>query len=355
MRYLMRRSAAASVVLGLAIAATSAGASARPAVFGLDGNVAPWTQDAVPLARAPKGSVGVSVYLRLRGEPALKKLVARVNDPGSPAYGKFLTPAQFRARFSPPLREVRAVRAFLAAQGLRVLHVPANRTYVSAVGSVGSVERAFGVKRAAVPATAGLTLRGTADPPTFLARWQRASATWAVSTRQTGSCARPPGHPESRASGRRPLRAWLCDAGAVLDVLGRPRSDRDAARVPVRVDAAVDAVRIHAAADPGRLRRRPDEPDRGRDHVGITDAFASPTIVQDVNRFSAHYGLPLLNDDQLPADRRPGTSNFPENRFDPQGWFGEETLDVEWVHAMAPRRRSSSPAARIRPSRSIMR
>src|SRR5262245_16016269 len=74
----------------------SAGASARPAVFQLDGNVAPWTEEAVPLARAPRGSVGVSVYLRLRGEQALKGLVARVSDPASPDYGKFLTAAQCR-------------------------------------------------------------------------------------------------------------------------------------------------------------------------------------------------------------------------------------------------------------------
>jgi subtilase family serine protease len=33
----------------------------------------------------------------------------------------------------------------------------------------------------------------------------------------------------------------------------------------------------------------------------------------------------------------PGTYNFPQNpRQDPQGWYGEETLDVESVHGMAP-------------------
>jgi subtilase family serine protease len=58
--------------------------------------------------------------------------------------------------------------------------------------------------------------------------------------------------------------------------------------------------------------------------------------VNDVNTFSAHYGLPLLNSSNFQQIVSPGTSNFPENRFDPQGWFGEETLDVEWVHAMAP-------------------
>jgi subtilase family serine protease len=70
--------------------------------------------------------------------------------------------------------------------------------------------------------------------------------------------------------------------------------------------------------------------------VGITDAFASPTIVQDVNRFSANYGLPPLTASNFQQIVHPGTYNFPENHLDAQGWYGEESLDVEWVHAMAP-------------------
>ena len=53
--------------------------------------------------------------------------------------------------------------------------------------------------------------------------------------------------------------------------------------------------------------------------VGITDAFASPTIVDDVNRFSANYGLPLLNASNFKQIVVPGTFNFPENQFDPAG------------------------------------
>jgi subtilase family serine protease len=70
--------------------------------------------------------------------------------------------------------------------------------------------------------------------------------------------------------------------------------------------------------------------------VGIIDAYASPTILQDANTYSAAHGLPSLNGhfSQVVA---PGTYNRPENpRQDPQGWAGEETLDVEAVHTMAP-------------------
>ena len=65
-------------------------------------------------------------------------------------------------------------------------------------------------------------------------------------------------------------------------------------------------------------------------------AYASPTILQDANTYSAAHGLPSLNGHfrQVVA---PGTYNRPENpKQDPQGWAGEETLDVEAVHTMAP-------------------
>ena len=68
--------------------------------------------------------------------------------------------------------------------------------------------------------------------------------------------------------------------------------------------------------------------------VAIIDAYASPTIQKDLDQWSANRGLASTNITQVVA---PGTMNRPENkRQDPQGWYGEETLDVQAVHGMAP-------------------
>jgi subtilase family serine protease len=70
--------------------------------------------------------------------------------------------------------------------------------------------------------------------------------------------------------------------------------------------------------------------------VAIIDAYASPTIVQDVETYSTRHGLPTIHGlfRQVVA---PGTFIRPDNRRqDPSGWAGEETLDVEAVHTMAP-------------------
>jgi subtilase family serine protease len=71
--------------------------------------------------------------------------------------------------------------------------------------------------------------------------------------------------------------------------------------------------------------------------VAVIDAYASPTIVQDVNQWSTNRGLPTLQPGQFSQIVPPGIFRRPQNpRQDPQGWYGEETLDIEAVHGMAP-------------------
>ncbi len=71
--------------------------------------------------------------------------------------------------------------------------------------------------------------------------------------------------------------------------------------------------------------------------VAIIDAYASPTILQDVNQWSTNRGLPTMSGSQFQQVVPPGVYHRPQNpRQDPQGWYGEETLDVEAVHGMAP-------------------
>jgi subtilase family serine protease len=70
--------------------------------------------------------------------------------------------------------------------------------------------------------------------------------------------------------------------------------------------------------------------------VAVIDAYASPTVAQDLETYSERHGLPSTRGlfRQIVA---PGTFLRPQNPAqDPQGWAGEETLDVEAVHTMAP-------------------
>ena len=57
-----------------------------------------------------------------------------------------------------------------------------------------------------------------------------------------------------------------------------------------------------------------------------------------MNTWSANRGLPQFTANQFSQVVAPGTYHHPERgqKQDPQGWYGEETLDVEAVHGMAP-------------------
>jgi subtilase family serine protease len=73
--------------------------------------------------------------------------------------------------------------------------------------------------------------------------------------------------------------------------------------------------------------------------VAIIDAFQSPTLLADAQQY-AHNNDPShpLKSSQFKAYTAPGTppAQTCEEIQDEQGWYGEQSLDVEAVHAMAP-------------------
>src|ERR1700722_15048325 len=71
--------------------------------------------------------------------------------------------------------------------------------------------------------------------------------------------------------------------------------------------------------------------------VAIIDAYASPTIVHDANLYFKNHGLPALTAKNFQQNVPDGIYNVsPTEACGPQGWFTEESLDVEAVHTFAP-------------------
>jgi subtilase family serine protease len=74
---------------------------------------------------------------------ALAQLLADQQDPASPRYHRWLTPAEFADAYGPSPAEVAQVTAWLAAQGLQVEEVAASRTWIDFSGTVAQLQRAF--------------------------------------------------------------------------------------------------------------------------------------------------------------------------------------------------------------------
>ena len=70
--------------------------------------------------------------------------------------------------------------------------------------------------------------------------------------------------------------------------------------------------------------------------VAITDAYAAPTMLSDAQRWSQQNGIPQFTTGQYTEDTPAPDSYTRIDQCGAQGWYGEEALDVESVHAMAP-------------------
>jgi kumamolisin len=93
---------------------------------------------------SPSSQVSVAVTLSPRDPAALDRFIASVSDRTSPAYGHYLTPDQFAARFGPAAATVRQVTGYLASQGLKVTNVAKGNLVVDASGTAAQIEAAFG-------------------------------------------------------------------------------------------------------------------------------------------------------------------------------------------------------------------
>ena len=79
------------------------------------------------------------------------------------------------------------------------------------------------------------------------------------------------------------------------------------------------------------LTASPSTADGTGQTIAIVDAFDDPNIALDLKAFDQQFNLPAPPS-FTKVDQDGGTDYPPEN----DGWAGEISLDVEWVHAMAP-------------------
>ncbi|HEX3520394.1 MAG TPA: protease pro-enzyme activation domain-containing protein [Solirubrobacteraceae bacterium] len=113
---------------------------------------APAVVQASPAAATPANEVGpapsstsidFNVGLQLSDPAGAAELAQAVSNPASPSYHHYLTPAQWEKRFSPSTASVKALTAWLAAEGITVEAVTPDRMTVQAAAPPSVIERAF--------------------------------------------------------------------------------------------------------------------------------------------------------------------------------------------------------------------
>jgi subtilase family serine protease len=97
-------------------------------------------------APSPAQPLELSISLPLRDESGLHALLDNIYDPASPQFRRYLSVADFAARFSPTPAAYQSLVAFAIANNLRPHGLAANRRVLDVRGAVTDVERAFHVK-----------------------------------------------------------------------------------------------------------------------------------------------------------------------------------------------------------------
>ena len=103
------------------------------------------------LRLVPKGllpatnELSLAIGLPLRNENRLDELIAQLYDPRSTNYHKYLTPAEFTARFGPTTNDYQAVIQFAETNGFTVVGRHSNRVVLDVAASAADVGRAFQV------------------------------------------------------------------------------------------------------------------------------------------------------------------------------------------------------------------
>ncbi|MER7682465.1 S53 family peptidase [Streptomyces sp. NPDC096934] len=304
----------------LALGIPAAHAATGPSRHTLAGTKPAWaTPKADKGATSDSSQVSARVYFAGRDAAGLAAYAKAVADPASASYGKYLTAAQTQARFGATKAQVTAVTSWLKSAGLKVTGT--TQHYVSVTGDVAAAEKAFGTQLHNYT-KGSRTYRAPAGSASVPAALNGAVLT------VTGLDNAP--HKATHNDTLPPPDAVFKNAGPFSSYYGSKTASTLPSAYGKKIPYAVQGYtgrQLRAAYGAGKQTGKGVR-------VAITDAYASPTIAFDAASYAKKHGDAKYSTSQL-RQVLPGTYTKTEE-CGAAGWYGEETLDVEAVHAVAP-------------------
>ena len=300
----------------------------------LHGSTPRWLHQAHDLGTTSSSQqVNFGVLLGMRDEAGAVATLQAVSDPSSASYGQWLSNAAFNSRYAPASSDVAAVQSWLRSQGFQVTTTLPSGMYVEASGSAAQVESTFATSLHNY-SYLGKTVRANATALSLPASTPAAVSsviTGVVGVDQGTTLKQPadtePGPPPGARYGVQPCSAYYAQksADAQPAAYGKHQPYTPCGYTPQQLQSAYGESGLLSSGVNGRGVT-----------VAITDAYAAPTILQDAQKYNQVHHQPLFTPGQF-SQITPGPNGFDKTDLcGAQGWYGEETLDVEAVHAMAP-------------------
>jgi subtilase family serine protease len=309
---------------------------------------------------SPSTALQLTVWLKVRDQAGLRQLLAEQRA----GKAHWLSHEQIDARFAPGSAAVRTVVKYLESAGFHVSGVGSQNLYVKATGTAAQAQSAFGVSlheynlhgtvfrasertpvlpRNIAPLVAevgGLSTLGTRPNVTaplvpgakpnvvFQSNGEGLAPKIVPLSALSGS---PKGLVFSAQCFYSPTSVSFAGGGASASYQGNLYgANINNTALGTRPPCGYQPSELQTAYNLTPLYKA------GLDGTGVTvaivDAFGSTTVANDLATFSYYMGLPAPNLTIV------GTPTATPYDSDPnlQGWADETTLDVEWVHAIAP-------------------
>ena len=347
----------------LLIPTVSAGAATSEEIQGKAPAAVPANEAApTPAAELIEFDVG----LQLKNLPGAEALAKETTDPTSRNYRRYLTPLQWETRFSPSVKADKEVEASLRSAGIKIKQVTPDRMTIVAEGTAEQIEAYFDTTLAKYE-VGEETVRlasSSLSAPTPVAplitgvrginevRAKPADLTgagggdhgpwgWFGHGHDHGWPPEPEEEEIEQPSGFRnatPCSGYYGEqlaktVPAFGDGFPNPLPYAVCGYKPAQLQGAYNVTGAIANGDNGSGVT-----------VAIVDAFASPTLYSDAveyaqknqSSYSRYGGSQQWRPGQFKEIVHRPFTRTGEEECDAPGWSGEQTLDVEAVHAMAP-------------------
>jgi subtilase family serine protease len=330
----LRLRIAAAVIGALlvsAIVAGAAGASSSASRTTLVGSRPSWVPAVTRTATVPINQhIDARVWLAPNNSAQLNSLAQAVSDPSSSQYGQYLTPAQYDAQFAPTAAQVSAVSGWLAGAGLSIVTVGPDNHYVAVSGSAAAINAAFGTQLALYQVNGTQQQAPSSDltVPSSIA-----GTVLAVTGLSTFGHATKPadfGAPGAFVNAT-PCSSYYGQQQATTlpQFNGKTLPYAVCGYVPSQFRSAYGVKGGFSSGSFGGIGLG-----KGTT-VAIVDAYDEPSLLKDANTYASRHGDQAFarfqfQDRSVPEDPTTGAD------CGGNGWYGEQALDVEAVHGMAP-------------------
>jgi len=304
----------------------------------LPGTKPDWTSAVRQSDTLPAGQrVSAKVWLSPRNAAQLDALAQAVSDPASSQYANYLTAAQYDQQFAPSAGDVAAVRQWLTGDGLQIDAVGAGNTYMAISGSAAAINSAFSTQLAHFVVNGKQEQAPSQEVSVPEAVAGTVLAVTGLSTLGHLTAPADFGAPAGFANAT-PCSSYYGQktASSLPKFNGQTLPYDPCGYTPSQLRSVYG---VGQSGGQGQSEGGQGQSNGGLGSgqtVAITDAYDSPRLLSDANTYATRRGDSAFKSGQF-SDRSVAENHV--DRLDCQGnsWYGEQSLDVEAVHGMAPK------------------